>query len=267
MRCVHEAQLHEDNCFLTLTYDDKHLPKKGSLILSDYQDFMKRLREDIRRVSIKAFIPKKIRYYHCGEYGDKGRPHYHAILFNHDFTDKVLYKITEQEHRVYTSKLLDETWQNGKAWIADVSFDSAAYVAGYIMKKITNKNAVVDSNGVYHPPAAEMYEVQRGQEYATMSRRPGIGTDWYKKYKSDVYPSDEVIIKERVTRPPKFYDNMLDKEDPDLLESLKLKRKQKAVKHQPKRLKPGQRLTTHHLKTAEVCKMASISTLKRHTEL
>ena len=78
MRCTHEAQLHSDNCFITLTYDNAHLPSDFSLDKKHFSDFMKRYR--------KKFGPN-IRYFHCGEYGSKfGRPHYHACIFNHDFS-------------------------------------------------------------------------------------------------------------------------------------------------------------------------------------
>ncbi len=254
MRCVHEASLHEENCFLTLTYDDEHLPVRikslgpkarvqNSLILSDYQDFMKRLRKK---------YGSGIRFFHCGEYGDAlGRPHYHAVIFNHDFPDKVLHRVTPQGHRLYTSESLEKLWPNGFALIGDVTFESAAYVARYVMKKVTGE------------PAAAHYQ-GRKPEYTTMSRRPGIGRGWYDKYKAEVYPFDEIIVNSKPVRPPRFYDNLLDKEDPDLLQSLKERRKQKAVKSNPK-AHPGKRVTVHHLTMKEQCKLASISSLKRHS--
>ncbi len=81
MRCMHEAQLHENNCFITLTYDNTHLPSDGSLHYKDFQLFIKRLR--------KKFGNTRIRYYMAGEYGENfGRPHFHACIFGHDFHDK-----------------------------------------------------------------------------------------------------------------------------------------------------------------------------------
>ena len=89
VRCIHEASLYENNCFLTLTYSDDCLPNGNDLIYRHFQLFMKRLR--------KRF-GSNIRFYMCGEYGDLfGRPHYHACLFNFDAPDKVLYRRT----RVY----------------------------------------------------------------------------------------------------------------------------------------------------------------------
>lgn len=97
IRCLHEASLHEHNCFLTLTFDDEHLPKSESLDVRDLQLFMKRLRKE---------YGKGIRFYACGEYGEKYyRPHYHLCLFNHDFHDKYLWKMSNDKP-LYRSKSL-----------------------------------------------------------------------------------------------------------------------------------------------------------------
>lgn len=191
VRCIHEAQMHEDNCFITLTYNDAHLPKDGSLVLSDYQKFMKRLR--------KANGPD-IRFFHCGEYGSQfGRPHYHAILFNFDFPDKRLFK-TERGIPLFTSEKLQELWPFGFSTIGGVTFESAAYVARYVLKKVTGDDAASHYNG-------------RAPEYVTMSRRPGIGRGWLDRFGSEVWDSDEVIIDGRRLRPPRYYDRVLELED------------------------------------------------------
>ena len=132
MRCVHEAQLHEHNCFITLTYDDTHLPSDQSLHYRDFQLFIKRLR--------KRFPTTKISYYMAGEYGENfGRPHYHACIFGLDFHDKKLWKRTTSGSLIYRSSDLEALWPFGYSSIGDVNFESAAYVARYIMKKQTNK--------------------------------------------------------------------------------------------------------------------------------
>jgi hypothetical protein len=160
VRCYHEASLHDDNCFITLTYNDDHIPLNGSLKLEDFQLFMKRLR--------KKYAPKKIRFFHCGEYGDQSfRPHYHALLFGHDFSDKKHYQ-TSNGHRLYKSDSLDDLWSHpvtknfmGDCLIGNLTFDSAAYCARYIMKKVTGEKSHDYYDGLQ-------------PEYATMSRRPGI---------------------------------------------------------------------------------------------
>jgi len=208
IRCVHESQTHEENCFITLTYSEDNLPKGNTLIKRDYQLFMKKLR--------RHYAPKKIRFFQCGEYGEKyGRPHYHACLFGLDFEDKKLWK-ESNENPLYTSETLNSIWGHGYCVIGEVTFESAAYVARYVMKKITGKKSeetdpitglkhydYVDENGEVH---------DREPEYTTMSRKPGIGKSWYDKYKNDVYPHDFVILNGKKVRPPKYYDTLLDAE-------------------------------------------------------
>ena len=152
IRCVHESQMHEQNCFITLTYSDEFLPENGSLQLKHFQDFMKRLR---------FHVGGGIRFFHCGEYGEEnGRPHHHAIIFNHDFADKKVWK-TNNGVVLYRSKILEELWPYGFATVGCVSFESAAYVARYITKKV---------NG----DMADSHYLGREPEYITMSRRPGV---------------------------------------------------------------------------------------------
>lgn len=215
IRCVHEAQLYEDNCFLTLTYDNEHLPETGSLVKKHHQDFLKRLRFKYRH--------KKIRYYHCGEYGDlNSRPHYHTLLFNHDFDDKLFY--TERDGtKLYTSQTLESLWQKGFCTIGAVTFDSAAYVARYVMKKV-NGNQAESHYQAINPATGELTPII--PEYTTMSRRPGIGTEWYKKYKSDVYPYDYLVVNGKKMKPPRYYDLKLESEDVQLYEKLKNERRE-----------------------------------------
>lgn len=213
IRCVHEASLYEDNCFITLTYNDESLPDGYSLKLEDFQLFMKRLR--------KRFGPG-IRFFHCGEYGEKfGRPHYHACLFNFDFKDKELWN-TRESIPLYTSKALEELWPHGFSTIGEVSFDSAAYVARYITKKITGPLAE-DHYAYTNPETGEV--TTRKSEYTTMSRRPGIGRGWYDKWSGDVFPSDEIIMKGRAMRPPKFYSNIYEHENPVDFRAVKSQRR------------------------------------------
>lgn len=203
VRCMHEASLYDDNSFITLTYDDVHLPADGSLQLADFQCFMKRLR--------KSVAPKRVRFYHCGEYGETfARPHYHALLFNHDFQDRRFFS-KRGDCRVYTSDSLSKLWPFGFSVVGEVTFESAAYVARYVMKKVTGDRAEGHYQG-------------RKSEYTTMSRRPGIGARWYEKFKTDVYPRDGVVVRGRVTRPPRFYDGLLGREDPAAFSDLKIKR-------------------------------------------
>lgn len=209
MRCLHEASLYSDNCYITLTYDKEHLPFDLSLHKKDFQDFMKRLR--------KEFPDSKPRYYHCGEYGDENkRPHYHACIFNFDFYDKIFYK-KPGDFNLYTSETLNRIWGKGYCVIGDVTFDSAAYVARYIEKKfLTSDQEKKDAHYQGREP-----------EYTTMSRRPGIGRGWFDKYQNDVYPHDYTVIGEHKVKPPKYYDTLYKKQKPTEFEILKKSRIEK----------------------------------------
>ena len=130
VRCVHEASLHERNCFLTLTFDDAHLPVSGSVSVRDVQLFLKRLRKALSYQNIK------IRFFACGEYGDKNlRPHYHLILFNYDFSDDRQLLRQTPYGPLYISDFLFRLWPYGFHTIGNVTFKSCAYVARYVTKK------------------------------------------------------------------------------------------------------------------------------------
>ena len=207
--------MHEESCFITLTMNDEYLATREnplSLDKSEFQRFMKRLRKR---------YGKEIRYFHCGEYGEKNqRPHYHAIIFGLDFKDKELFKVRD-EIRLYTSESLAELWPHGFVTIGEVTYESAAYVARYVTKKIKGKDAE-DHYIRWDPSTGEGIPIE--PEYATMSRKPGIGKTWFDKYKNDVYPHDYVVIKgEYKIRPPRFYDSKLSEEE---LEKVKIKRQE-----------------------------------------
>ena len=201
VRCVHEAQLHEHNSYITLTYNDKHLPSGNTLVKKHFQDFMKRLRKGNGH---------RIRYFHCGEYGDRSdRPHYHALLFGHDFSDKVPWKKNDRGELLYTSEDLEEKWGKGFCSIGAVTFDSAAYVARYIMKKVTGDGA---EEHYEHICKTTGEITQRQPEYVTMSRRPGIAAEWFEAFADDVYPSDFITVRGVKMRPPKYYDRQLERD-------------------------------------------------------
>jgi hypothetical protein len=193
---MHEAQLHEHNCFITLTYDNSHLPSDQSLHYRDFQLFIKRLR--------KRYKNTKIGYYMAGEYGESfGRPHFHACIFGIDFHDKKLWKRTTSGSLIYRSQDLETLWPFGYSSIGDVNFESAAYVARYIMKKQIGKG----SEQHYQYSDLETGEIiQMTPEFNKMSLKPAIGLNWYKKYKNDVYPHDYVILRGAKVKPPKYYD-------------------------------------------------------------
>lgn len=216
MRCLHEASLHKENAFITLTYDDANLPTTGSLFYDDYQLFMKRLRRHAE--------PIKPRFYMCGEYGEETfRPHYHACIFGYNFPDLKLLKKTAAGSKIYTSEILAKLWPHGLSSIGDVNFDSAAYVARYCMKKVTGDagkhhyrrySTLVDDIKI-DMHTGEIYSHELVPEFNKMSLKPGIGANWYNKFKGDVYPHDYVIINGKEVKPPKYYDKLYSRDKPE----------------------------------------------------
>jgi len=230
MRCMHEASLHENNCFITLTYDNTHFPSDGSLHYKDFQLFIKRLRKKLGH--------NRVRYYMAGEYGENfGRPHFHACIFGYDFHDKKLWKRTPSGSLLYRSKDLEILWPFGYSSIGDVNFESAAYVARYIMKKVTGKMAK-DHYEEIDPESGEI--VKRVPEFNKMSLKPGIGAKWLEKFKSDVYPHDYVVVRGKKMKPPKAYDKWYKNDNPFEFDEILYKREISAKlnpdNHDPKRL-------------------------------
>lgn len=186
VRCCHEAKLYKDNCFVTLTYAPEFLPEGGTLVKKHVQDFIKRLR--------RRYCDRKIRVFYCGEYGENlFRPHYHLILFNCAFVDKVReFKSGGFWH--FSSKELSLLWPYGRTSLTGFSFETAAYVARYCTKKI---------NGV----DAEEHYAGRLPEFSGMSLKPGIGAVWLEKYgASDVFPHDNVVSRGVPGKVPRYYD-------------------------------------------------------------
>jgi hypothetical protein len=265
MRILHEHQLKDNSSFITLTYKDEHLPQTGTLIKKDFQDFMKRLREPNLELEWK---PNKIRYYHCGEYGENfGRPHYHAILFNCQFHDKIALPKKPRKEQLYTSKILEQIWGKGYVSIGKVTFESAAYVAAYVQKKINGplkkehyqiRYDVNKETGEFKLSPTGKHKTQRQQEYATMSRKPGIAGLWFAKHKKDVYPSDNIHINGREMRPPKYYDRLYEIDNPETMEEIKKNRLAEMEKTAYKR-------TTQALLQAEKTHKARMSLYKRNT--
>lgn len=223
IRCAHEASLHQENIFITLTYDDLHLPEDRSLNYRHFQLFMKRLLVYADR----HLNRNKVRFYMCGEYGEQfGRPHYHACVFNLDLPDKKLWK-TVRGNAIYQSEKLQEIWGHGYTSIGSVTFQSAAYVARYIMKKVTGDEAASHYEWI-DPETGEVF--QRKPEFTNMSRQPGIGRGWIDKYREDVFPHDYVVLKSGVkVSPPRFYTNQYELLYPIEAAALRLRRKQRAA--------------------------------------
>lgn len=245
IRCMHEASLYDENCFITLTYADEHLVDWGSLNKRAFVLFLKRLR--------KEFRDQRIRFYHCGEYGSStGRPHHHCCLFGFDFPDKVSWAV-RKGYPVWRSPILERLWPFGQSEIGSVTFESAAYVARYMLKKCDaladDPYRLIDEDtGVVEPVTPE---------YTTMSRNKGIGQPWLEKYMCEVYPSDGVVVRGRLEKPPRYYD--LQYEIADASGSLELSRSRRRKANRAD-------MTPERLSVREQCTQARLSRFERTFE-
>lgn len=261
LRIMHESQMHAEmnlpSAFLTLTYRNPDSPlnrlteeqkEKGLHIHIDcglhhdhFQKFMKRYR--------KRIAPNKIKFYMCGEYGEEGgRPHYHAIIFGHDFSDKKLHYVRDGKN-YYKSKELDELWQYGNCTIADCTVQSAGYVARYIMKKCIGEESdehykTVGLDGRFHYVK---------HEYTCMSG--GIGKSWFKKYSGDC-KKDFITLEGKRYRVPRYYDRLREQVDEDGVKAAKRARKLRARKFEHNQ-------TPERLRTREKCTAARVKRLVR----
>jgi len=237
VRCYHEAMLHEENCFITLTYNDENLPEKKSVSKKEMSKFMKKLRKEI--------YPQKVRFFGAGEYGETNRPHYHLLLFGYNFDDRYIFRTAQRsiftrngidKHRktkgnsdLYRSETLEKIWNKGFSTIGEANYESAAYVARYVCKKIIQ---TPQSKKLEGDKIKEHYG-DRETEFALMSRMPGIGKEWLERYLRDVYPKDFVTIKGRKYRPPRYYDEYLKKCKPKEMIEIKKKRRESASDADP----------------------------------
>ncbi|AXH73142.1 MAG: replication initiator protein [Microviridae sp.] len=241
VRILHEAQLHDESCFVTLTYRDAPF----SLEYRDFQLFLKRLR--------KEFSPRTIRFFMCGEYGGRfGRPHFHACLFGVSFRDRVFHSVSPSGERLYRSPILESLWTLGFSSVGELTSRSAAYVARYCTKKVAGQASarlrVDSSTGEIQVP-----------EFNRMSLRPGIADGWIRKFASDVYAQDCVVIDGRKQRPPKFYSKHLAEVYPKRFADIEFSRWEKAQAGR----KDG---TPERLAVREQCARARLALKKRELE-
>lgn len=240
IRIENELRMHDGlGIFATLTYDDDHLDTiqmyeedtpDGRLTLNkvDLQKFLKRLRKEVAKDG------KKIRFFACGEYGESyGRPHYHVIIFGWKPSDGVLHSSCGQQ-RLYISEIITRIWGKGHTSYGNVTFESAAYVAGYATKKVTGKMAL----GHYG---------DRSPEFGTMSRRQGIGYRFFQKYREDLYSYDRQVIRGKVVvKPPKYYDKLFEQMHPDRMEVIKRDRLLNASKAKQETLDKRELMLKHN---------------------
>lgn len=215
LRIMHEAQLHERNCFITLTYSEENRP--ASLTYSHWQQFMRRLRKQQK---------KPIRFYMAGEYTPTNYyPHFHACLFGIDFPDAKNWKQNDDGRWVQTSETLEKAWRLGFSTVGELNNTTAGYCARYIIQKRNAndlKYQIVDDDG-------EITFIQ--PEFNRMSLKPGIGANWFQLYHADLYNYDYAINKNGLKqRVPVYYDKLRERTKGDL-EDIKYERQQRAAQY------------------------------------
>lgn len=217
-RCLLEMQDHEQSYFVTLTYDDEHVPMVApfsridtgetditsyTLRKRDFQLFMKRLR--------KAYGEKydnRIRYFACGEYGPSTlRPHYHSIMFGLKLDDLVLDRKSKKGFNMYKSEFLESVWPNGFVDVEDCTWETCAYTARYVMKKLSGD-------------AAEEYEYYNmEQPFILSSRNPGIGRNYYEShprlFDCDVISASRGVDGGYSFSPPRYFRRLKRESDSD----------------------------------------------------
>lgn len=230
-RIMHEASRYDANSFLTLTYAEDPI----SLRKDDLQKFFKRARK-------AGFF---LRYYACGEYGDElGRPHFHVCLFGEDFADDRYAWAIRNSFQYWRSPALEALWPMGHSEIGSLTFESAAYVARYVTKKITEPSGGLVAEDGLMPHYTRMDEAT-GElhfvkpEFALMSRGGrsgkgkacGIGAAFFDEFHPEITRDDSVIVRGREAKPPRYYDCLFQRQDPDGFEALKAQRRALAERH------------------------------------
>lgn len=211
VRITHEAQFWEENCFATLTYNEKNLPQYGSLNYEHLVKFWKRMRKNYGAM----------RYYAVGEYGDESlRPHYHACIFGHAFAaDRKI--LRETPSLLWTSPQLEDAWGLGNVMVGALNFQTAQYTASYVLKKLTAGKQYVrvdEETGELIPLI---------QPRAFMSRN--LGRQWWDQYGHHTTAHDYVVINGIKHKPPRAYDRWLGEVNQLKIEEIK-NRRNKAVK-------------------------------------
>lgn len=260
VRCMLESEYHTSNYFITLTYDNDNVPindyidletgeyrQSMSLCKKDLQDFIKRLRSHFDYNDCNGF-----RYFACGEYGDRtARPHYHMIAFGLELDDLELYQHSEIGD-LFNSPLLTEKWGKGHVVIGNVTFDSCAYVSRYIMKKQKGAGASIYDKFQIEP------------EYIVMSRRPGIAKQYFEDNADKIYKYDKIVLPGgKLSTPPRYFDNLMNEIDEELMEDIKLKRADIANEIQQMKVELSSASYQEQLVHAERNKEAQIKKLVR----
>ena len=171
IRMTHEAQTHKLSSFITLTYREEDCPE--AISKKEAKAFIRRLRD---------YYTKDLRYFLCGEYGETTRrPHYHAIIFGTDFrSSRYTYTVNSD---LFGNSELDRVWGKGHIGIADFTPATAMYTAGYVNKKLSDRDT-----------------------FNSMSRFPPLGKRWLERNIDEIMRLDKCEFDGReYPVPPEYY--------------------------------------------------------------
>lgn len=224
IRSYLEAKQYKFNYFITLTYNDDHLPRgKGWSVESgecfdsvtlEPKDLTKFIK-DVRGHWKYHFDHIGIRFMAAGEYGDTSRrPHYHLIMYNLPIDDLKLWKTNYNKQKLYVSPTLSKIWGKGYVVIGEVTWESSAYVARYVMKKQTGK----DNRIVYSA-------LGQKKEFMRVSRNPGLARNYFEDNYKKIYETDQVFVnrggKVIASKPVAYFDRLYEKINPVWLSLIK----------------------------------------------
>ena len=232
-RCYLESLCHDHTWFITLTYRDEEL-KFGEKGLPTLENDA--LRKFMNKLRTKLGFNQNIRYFGCGEYGDaKGEragfnPHYHIIVFGAPITDLTIdhpdmskesikgkYPIFRRNNKkgdpVYWSQTIYDCWKKGKVEIEEATWNCAAYVSRYVLKKVKGCGKIIyDRLGIV-------------PEFIRMSNRPGIGAEYLLEHKDKLLDLDYLCVKNtkgvQTSHPPRYFEKLMNK-DEDSIEAAQM---------------------------------------------
>lgn len=275
VRCLLESQKYKHNYFITLTYDEYNVPrddeivdkKTGEVYQNDnwlqghlVPEHWSKFEKDLRRYFEYHYNHTGIRFYACGEYGGQThRPHYHAVIMNLPIPlEELKIHSMSNGNPIFECPIIEKIWGKGFISLAEVNWDTCAYVARYVMKK--QKGAKTRE---------QYFENGQTPEFVRMSRMPGIGKDFYDANFQDIYSHDEIIIKghrEKIqpVKPPKYFDKLFDKEHHDLMEKIKNTRKEIAKNENNNKNRQSSMKEKDRLESERLIKKGKWESLKRN---
>lgn len=222
VRCYLESLMHEDNCFITITYNDENCPQY--LQKADLSKFIKNLRDDLYKKGIH------IKFFSCGEYGSQTkRPHYHALIFGFIPSDLRSLGLTPKGSALYESPYLNSFWNKGYISVGLCSPESICYCARYTVKK-----------------SVEVSNLDKDKkEFLLMSRRPGLGQSWLMAHLQDLDNLDDKLYLGEfgIKNYSRYIMNLIKDVMPDTHDELIMQRLERArINMRDRLLKSGKKL-------------------------